>query len=317
MLKKAIIFTIVFIASGIAFVPIVFADGLVPCTGVNCTICDFFRLFQNVFNMALTVVPIVAVIFVSIAGYYFMIAGGDTGKISKAKSILWHTFVGIAIFYSSYVLASFTLGFFARSNGGIDFGFTKGGFVFNCSGGEIENKLGGLLDGGRIVISIPGEPVKEVKINQVGKLNVSSGVDIATLDADVNSALDDASLDSALSAQGIGLLVTSGVRSYQKQMEEVARNCAPISAGSCILKDANSVVVCIPQQSAGGSNCPHVAGKAVDVWASQSGQQKKNLQNEVIDAMKTSGFCVLKSENWHFELESQIADARKGAFDCP
>ena len=180
MLKKAIIFTIVFIASGIAFVPIVFADGLVPCTGVNCTICDFFRLFQNVFNMALTVVPIVAVIFVSIAGYYFMIAGGDTGKISKAKSILWHTFVGIAIFYSSYVLASFTLGFFARSNGGIDFGFTKGGFVFNCSGGEIENKLGGLLDGGRIVINIPGEPVKEVKKEDC----IFSDVGVASLFSD-------------------------------------------------------------------------------------------------------------------------------------
>ena len=42
--------------------PLFASAALVPCTGVDCTFCHFFTLFQNIFNFAVTILaPAVAV----------------------------------------------------------------------------------------------------------------------------------------------------------------------------------------------------------------------------------------------------------------
>ena len=73
MFSKSKLFTIIL---GVVLVPsMVYAAGLVPCTGTDCSFCDFFKLFQNLFNFIVnTLVPIVAVGMVVWGGYKLLTA---------------------------------------------------------------------------------------------------------------------------------------------------------------------------------------------------------------------------------------------------
>lgn len=310
-------------------------NGLVPCSGIDCTICDFFKLFQNVLNMAFKLAPLIAVILVCVAGYYFLVSGGEPGKITKARGILWNTFIGIIIFYSSYTLASFVLGFFANLNGGIDFGFkfeskegwfSSSGFTFNCSGGEIENKIGNIAYGGAIVIDLPDAvgglaPDGETEITGgafTGESRPSGDGAFVSSSASMNvkesvrNAFERAGEIALQYNPPFALLVVSGKRDLAKQNELVARNCP---SGATSSTQCNPPT-CIPSLSSG---CPHIAGKALDIWAVNVEGNKQNsaMQNAAINVLKQAGFCRYTREAWHFELKSDLQGTpRMGAFDC-
>jgi hypothetical protein len=118
---------------------------------------------------------------------------------------------------------------------------------------------------------------------------------------------------ASLINQNIVLYVSSGIRDLEKQKSLIKQNCTDpndpktCSPPTCMLKNGDP------------KNCPHTTGKAVDVWGYQGGKQcklqkecssnpdidacrKDPCQKAIIDAMKSSGFCNLRSEAWHFEL---------------
>jgi hypothetical protein len=297
---------------------------LVPCTGVDCTICDFFKLFQNIFNKALVLVPVVAVGFICWAGYCFLIAGGKPDQITKAKGILKSTFIGIAIFYSSYAIASSVLGIIAKStNPAIDFGFHGSSFTFSCPEGT-----GGIdvfYSGGTITVNIPGvdqyfippneefEGATTTQAIKEGGVRVfrNGGVNMAGVNADVKTQLNSA---SALLADDYHLLVTSGKREYNTQVALVNKNCKPGATSSSADCEPDT---CIPSGGT-GYNCRHITGKALDVHLANA--EGKNIENqaELVRVMRAAGFCRYRPENWHFELKSQIEASRMGSFtDCP
>lgn len=346
-LKIASIAALFLIAVPIFFVilvPInVQADGLVPCGGIDCTICDFFLLFQKVFNEALVLVPIVAVGFVCLAGYNFLIGGSKPDKITKAKSILWNTFIGIVIFYSAYAIVSFAIQFFAKD--ATDFGFRNGAFTFSCPKGigGIDDIVSRVFPGGKIRIDIPADIIsRKTRINisqatfneeesggssgdtyirKIGQYAFVTAGSNTNISYDVRSAFDDASTNNNILGSGSGkqeifLLIVDGKRTLQEQQSLVAKNC-PAGATS---STACTPPTCIPKTGIGGSNCQHVGGYALDVWSvNGNAQQLKDTesQNRVISVMKQAGFCVYDRERWHFELKTNvIRTARTGVFDC-
>ena len=119
---------------------------LVPCgieKGDFCTLCDFFSLAQNIFNfVALTLVPIAAVLLIFWGGYMFLISGGDQGGVTKAKSILKNTVIGLVIVYTAYLAASYTVKFFAGASGVAGSRFTAAGFSIQCTRVELPDKTG-------------------------------------------------------------------------------------------------------------------------------------------------------------------------------
>ena len=322
---------------------VVFAEDflpLVPCFGVDCTFCHFFTLFQNIFNFAVTILaPAVAVFGVAYGGYWILIGGANPSNVTKGKDALKNTAIGFVVVYASYAIASTLVWFLATGlvgDTGIKFGFSKGTFQFACSSDSIalpEEEMKDIIKDGVMTINIKEEVPVILKDDMSSTYAGSSKlVDIRASDKDVNviglnSELQDPLATAAEEAvmNNIELVVTSGKRDLKKQEDLAKENCVDPTAIKCeVLPGKNDT--CIPDMtlSEKGSNCNHTTGKAVDVFGMKDGVQcgrSSSCQQSVIKIMKANGFCVLTKgshpEPWHFELESQIADNRKGSFDCP
>jgi len=90
----------------------VFAAGLVPCGNPDqkpCTICDFFVLISNVINFVLfTIVPPLAILLLAVGGFMYMVSyvapGQGPNLISRAKSVIVSTLIGLVIIYGAFVI---------------------------------------------------------------------------------------------------------------------------------------------------------------------------------------------------------------------
>lgn len=291
---------------------------LVPCEGINCTLCDFFSLAQNIFNfVAFTLVPIMAVLLIFWGGYMFLISGGNPGGVTKAKSILKNTVIGIVIVYSGYLAASYIVSFFAGAGSIAGSSFTSRGFVVQCERVELIDKTGikiGSLEETLIDQEPPAVIVPEkIQPTDIPGIRFSdSGVDTGGLTSNVQNGLSAAATTG--SELEIELMVTSGFRSVDDQIELVVQNCEDPEAAKCVIKQGG-VETCIPRDD--GSNCRHTTGKAVDVWCWQN--ERRCYQNTLFtQIMKPNGWCVYKRENWHFELKADLDQdsERKKLFNC-
>jgi cysteine-rich repeat protein len=63
----------------------------------------------NIINVALSLLGIVAVGIVLFAGFTWMTANGDSGKIDRAKAMLRNGIIGLAIIFSSWAITTFLL----------------------------------------------------------------------------------------------------------------------------------------------------------------------------------------------------------------
>ena len=96
------------------------AAGLVPCgTTANprmCTVCDFFKLIQNIINFFLFVsVPLVTLAAIYIA-FLFMFSGGSPKRIEDAKSKLWLVVWGIFWIFGSWLVLNTVLNIVAKQS---------------------------------------------------------------------------------------------------------------------------------------------------------------------------------------------------------
>lgn len=88
------------------------AGGLVPCGAgesghVPCTTCHAFQLVHNViqFGFLFILLPATAIAFL-IGGVLMLTAGGNETQVTRAKSILWNTIIGILIVFASWVIVN-------------------------------------------------------------------------------------------------------------------------------------------------------------------------------------------------------------------
>jgi len=63
-----------------------------PQTGV-----ELILLIENIGNWAFTILLVVAVIFLIVAGFLFVTASGDPEKVNKARGMLVNALIGIAV----------------------------------------------------------------------------------------------------------------------------------------------------------------------------------------------------------------------------
>jgi len=91
----------------LVFPSLAFAKGLVPCGGATEPKCDFNQLIvlvQKVINLALTIAPMLAAVAFAVAGFYYVTAAGDTGKIKQAHDIAIAGAVGLIIVLIAWIL---------------------------------------------------------------------------------------------------------------------------------------------------------------------------------------------------------------------
>ncbi len=81
------------------------AAGLVPCSGLNCTVCDLFALLGNITNFILKdVMPPLAGLFFLVGGIMMVAAGGSEERFKKGKTILVNTLIGVVIVLAAWIV---------------------------------------------------------------------------------------------------------------------------------------------------------------------------------------------------------------------
>lgn len=99
------IFILMFINS------VAFAEGIVPCNGLDCQLNDLKILFQNTINVVFPIINAVAVVLMIWGGIRMVTAGDDANKFKTGKTILMAVAVGILIIYGAkFLISSFVHG---------------------------------------------------------------------------------------------------------------------------------------------------------------------------------------------------------------
>ncbi len=96
------------LGSILLFLPVVaFAqlpDKIVPCNGVDCSVCDIATLAQNVLNTGIYIAIFLSAVLFAWAGWQALTAGGSGEKISQAKSIFGNVLIGLIIILAGWLV---------------------------------------------------------------------------------------------------------------------------------------------------------------------------------------------------------------------
>jgi len=70
---------------------------------------DFTVTITRIINIALSLLGIVAVVIILVAGFKWMTAGGNDEKVGEARKMLFAGVIGLAIIMSAWAIAKFVL----------------------------------------------------------------------------------------------------------------------------------------------------------------------------------------------------------------
>ena len=95
-------------------------DGLtqtVEGTDLNGGTTNLPEAIGQIIQIFLGFLGVIAVVLIIYAGFLWMTAGGDSGKVDKAKSYIKNTVIGIVIILISYIITSFVINRIATTLG--------------------------------------------------------------------------------------------------------------------------------------------------------------------------------------------------------
>ncbi len=96
---------------------------------VPCTLCHFFIVFDNIIAFFLLgIIPILAILVITVSGVLMIISSGNPTKTDKAKKTLLYAVIGFFISFVSYMIVTSFLAFFMDWDGWkLDDWWTTGG----------------------------------------------------------------------------------------------------------------------------------------------------------------------------------------------
>jgi hypothetical protein len=104
-MKKILIYSLVYL---VAFIPVVaMAQGagkLVPCEGADCNVDDFLTMIFYVINFVIFLGIIFSSLAFAYAGFLYITAQGDAGKVKKATKIFTGVGVGLLLAFTSFLI---------------------------------------------------------------------------------------------------------------------------------------------------------------------------------------------------------------------
>ena len=78
---------------------------IITCTGNNCDFAMFMKMINNIISFLLfTLAPIFATITIAWGGFLILTSGGNSGKVSTAKKMMWNVAVGYLIALSAWLI---------------------------------------------------------------------------------------------------------------------------------------------------------------------------------------------------------------------
>lgn len=106
---KIIIFSAVFCLLLFATPFFASSAGLVPCGGSGEPPCSFsllIELIQRIINFLLIIAAPIASILFAYAGFLYLTAGEESGKISKAHDVFLNVLIGIVIALAAWLVVN-------------------------------------------------------------------------------------------------------------------------------------------------------------------------------------------------------------------
>ncbi len=99
-----------YVVIGLAFAPFMVSAALTASSGLN-TIDDLWGKVLLVMNWIISIFFVVATIFIIMAGFKYVTAGGDSSKIDEAKHMLTYAIIGIAVGLLAFTIPKLIGGF--------------------------------------------------------------------------------------------------------------------------------------------------------------------------------------------------------------
>lgn len=108
-MKKAIIIALAVLLLFMAAAQ-VSADGIVPCGGPGekaCDLCFLFSMLKKIVDFVLLgLIPPIAVLIFLVGGFNIMANGGNVETVTKTKSVLLSTTIGLLIVFGGWVVVN-------------------------------------------------------------------------------------------------------------------------------------------------------------------------------------------------------------------
>ena len=116
VLNKVLVITLLVLFSLFLLPSVVFSQGIVTCVDIDdCGYDDLLSTFQSILNFIIYAAGVVAVIMFVWAGFIYITAGGDPGKISEAHGIFKNTLIGFIFVLAAWLIISTILAIFGVS----------------------------------------------------------------------------------------------------------------------------------------------------------------------------------------------------------
>ena len=88
----------------------IFAADWISCSNPpNCSFADFWTTFNLILKNILQLGIMISVIIFVIAGWTYLTAGGDSGKIKKGHTMLTNATIGFVIMLSAFLIVDLIL----------------------------------------------------------------------------------------------------------------------------------------------------------------------------------------------------------------
>lgn len=107
---------VVAITPAIAFGQSGIPDQIVPCNGVDCTVCSIATLAQRVLNFGIYFAVFVAAVLFAWAGVIMLTNRANPGEVSRAKGIFWNVMVGLVGILAAWLLVDTIMYMFTGSH---------------------------------------------------------------------------------------------------------------------------------------------------------------------------------------------------------
>ncbi len=89
---------------------VLFAQGrdpigtIVPCNGIDCGLCDFATLVQNLLNGGIIIAGTLSAILFSYGGFLYLTSAGDAAKAGRGRQVLINVVVGLIIILAGWLI---------------------------------------------------------------------------------------------------------------------------------------------------------------------------------------------------------------------
>ncbi len=113
------------------------SDRIVPCDGIDCSICHLGQLAQNILNAAIFIAVFLSAILFSWAGFKMLVSPASSSQVSSAKSIFLNVLIGFIIILGAWLVINAIMSIMVDGKPGLPWNKICSSVQTNAAGGRV------------------------------------------------------------------------------------------------------------------------------------------------------------------------------------